>query len=56
VQGMKTIEDLSKKLSTSDQRFATLWESFKTVAKLLRTSEDDKRTWGEFIPLIPERL
>jgi hypothetical protein len=24
VQGMKTIEDLSKKLATSDQRFATL--------------------------------
>jgi hypothetical protein len=28
----------------------------KTVAKLLRTSEDDGKTWGEFIPLIPERL
>jgi hypothetical protein len=24
--------------------------------KLLRTSEDDGKTWGEFIPLIPERL
>jgi hypothetical protein len=56
VQGMKTVEDLSKKLATSDQRFATLWKSFKTVVKLLRTSEDDGRTWGEFIPLIPERL
>jgi hypothetical protein len=56
VLGMKTIEDLSKKLATSDQRFVTLWKSFKTVAKLLRTSEDDGRTWGEFIPLIPERL
>jgi hypothetical protein len=56
VQGMKTINDLSKKLASSDQRFATLWKSFKTVAKLLRTSEDDGKTWGEFIPLIPERL
>jgi hypothetical protein len=56
VQGMKTIDDLSKKLTLSDQRFATLWKSFKTVAKLLRTSEDDGKTWGEFIPLIPERL
>jgi hypothetical protein len=53
---MKTIEDLSKKLATSDQRFMTLWKSFKTVAKLLRSSEDDGRTWGEFIPLIPECL
>jgi hypothetical protein len=41
---MKTIEDLSEKLATSDQRFATLWKSFKTVAKLLQTSEDDGRT------------
>jgi hypothetical protein len=56
VQGMKTIDDLSKKLTSSDQPFATLWKSFKTVAKLLRTSEDDGKTWGEFIPLIPERL
>jgi predicted RNase H-like nuclease (RuvC/YqgF family) len=54
VHGMKTIDDLSKKLTSSDQRFATLWKSFKTVAKLLRTSEDDGKTWGEFIPLIPE--
>jgi hypothetical protein len=44
VQGMKTIEDLFKKLAVSDQRFATLWRSFKTVAKLLRTSKDDGRT------------
>jgi hypothetical protein len=44
VQGMKTIEDLSKKLATSDQRFTTLWKSFKTVAKLLRTSKDDGKT------------
>jgi hypothetical protein len=56
VQGMKTIDDLSKKLASSDQRFATFWKSLKTVAKLLRTSEDDGKTWGEFIPLIPERL
>jgi hypothetical protein len=44
VQEMKTIEDLSKKLATSNQRFATLWKSFKTVAKLLRTFEDDGKT------------
>jgi hypothetical protein len=44
VQGMKTIDDLSKKLASSDQRFATLWKSFKIVAKLLRTSEDDGKT------------
>jgi hypothetical protein len=50
---MKTIEDLSKKLATSDQRFATLWKSFKMVVKLLWTSEDDGKTWGKFIPLIP---
>jgi hypothetical protein len=43
-------------LATSDQRFAILWKSFKTIAKLLRTSEDDGRTWGDFIPLIPECL
>jgi hypothetical protein len=53
---MKTIDDLSMKLASSDQRFATLWKSFKIVAKLLRTSEDDGKTWGEFISLIPERL
>jgi hypothetical protein len=35
VQGMKTIDDLSKKLAVSDQWFATLWKSFKTIAKLL---------------------
>jgi hypothetical protein len=44
VQGMKTIEDLSNKLATSNQWFATLWKSFKTIVKLLRTSEDDGRT------------
>jgi hypothetical protein len=44
VQGMKTIEDLSKKLAVSDQWFATLWKSFKTIAKLLQTSKDDGRT------------
>jgi hypothetical protein len=41
---MKTIEDLSMKLAISDQRFATLWKSFKTIPKLLPTSEDDGRT------------
>jgi hypothetical protein len=55
-QGMKTIEDLSKKLMVSDQWFATLWKSFKTIAKLLWTSENDGRTWGDFISLIPVRL
>jgi predicted RNase H-like nuclease (RuvC/YqgF family) len=44
MQGMKTIDDLSKKLASSDQRFDTLWKSFKTVAKLLRASEDDGKT------------
>jgi hypothetical protein len=44
MQVQKTIEDLSQKLAVSDQWFATLWKSFKTVAKLLRTSEDDGRT------------
>jgi hypothetical protein len=44
VQGIKTIKDLSKKLMISDQRFATLWKSFKTIAKLLWTSEDDGKT------------
>jgi hypothetical protein len=53
---MKTIDDLSKKLASSDQRYATLWKSSKTVAKLLRTSEDDGKTWGEFILLVPKRL
>jgi hypothetical protein len=56
VQVQKTIEDLSQKLPVSDQRFATLWKSFKTIVKLLWTSEDDGRTWGDFIPLISERL
>jgi hypothetical protein len=44
VLGMKTIDDLSKKLASSDQRFAILWKSFKTVIKLLRTSEYDRKT------------
>jgi hypothetical protein len=56
VQGIKTTKDLSKKLAVSDQQFAILWKSFKTAAKLLQTSEDDGRTWGDFIPLIPVRL
>jgi hypothetical protein len=44
---------LSGKLAVSDQRFLTLWKSFKSVAKLLRTPEDHGRTWGDFFPLIP---
>jgi hypothetical protein len=47
VQGMKTIDDLSKRLASSDQRFATLWKSFKTVAKLRMSSlhsKDDGKT------------
>jgi hypothetical protein len=56
VQVQKTIEDLCQKQAVSDQRFATLWKSFKTVAKLLWTSEDDGRTWGYFTMLIPMRL
>jgi hypothetical protein len=44
MQVQKSVEDLSQKLAVSDQRFTTLWKSFKTVAKLLRTSKDDGRT------------
>jgi hypothetical protein len=47
VQGMKTIDDLSKRLASSDQWFATLWKYFKTVAKLRASSlhsEDDGKT------------
>jgi hypothetical protein len=33
-----------------------LRKSFKTVAKLLWTSKDNGKTWGDFIPLIPVRL
>jgi hypothetical protein len=53
---MKTIEDLSQKLAISDQWFATLWKSLKNIAKLLWTSEDNGKTWGDFILQIPERL
>jgi hypothetical protein len=35
VHAKKTIEDLSGKLTFFDQRFSTLWKSFKSVAKLL---------------------
>jgi hypothetical protein len=56
MQAKKTIEDLSGKLAISDQRFSTLWKSFKFVSKLLWTPEDEGRTWGDFIPLIPVRL
>jgi hypothetical protein len=56
VQVMKTIEDLSKQLARPDQRFVTLWKSFKTVVLLLQTSEDDGKTWAEFNPLITECL
>jgi hypothetical protein len=51
---LQKIKDFSQKVVVSDQRFATLWKSFKTIAKLLLTSEVDGRTWGDFIPLIPE--
>jgi hypothetical protein len=44
MQEMKTIDALSKKLAISDQWFATLWKSFKIIAKLLWTLEDDGRT------------
>jgi hypothetical protein len=37
----KIVEDLPQKLAVSDQRFATLWKSFKIVAKLLQTSKND---------------
>jgi hypothetical protein len=40
----------------AEEVITTLWKSFKTIAELLWTSEDDGRTWGNFIPLIPERL
>jgi hypothetical protein len=56
VQAKKTIEDLSSKLAVSDQRFSTFWKSFKSVAKLLWTPEDDGSSWGTFIPLIAQRL
>jgi hypothetical protein len=56
VQAKKTIEDLSSKLVVSDQRFLTLWKSFKSIAKLLWTLEDDGSSWGAFIPLIPQHL
>jgi hypothetical protein len=35
MQAKKTIENLYGKLAVSDQRFSTLWKSFKSVAKLL---------------------
>jgi hypothetical protein len=56
VHGIKTIDDLSKKLVVSNQWFATLQKSFKTIAKLLWTPEDDGRTWGDFVLLIPVSL
>ena len=33
-----------------------MWQSFRSVANLLQTSEDNGQTWGQFIPLIHVRL
>ena len=46
VQAKKTIKDLSGKLTVSHQRFSTLWKSFKSIAKLLWTPEDDRSSWA----------
>ena len=56
MQAKKSIEDLTAKLSMAEKNWASLWQSFQTVASLLRTSEDNRQTWGQFIPLIPVHL
>jgi len=56
MQAKKSIEDLTAKLSTAEKNWASLWQSFQTVASLLRTLEDNRQTWGQFIPLIHVRL
>jgi hypothetical protein len=49
---MKSVEDLTARLATAEKNWTNLWQSFLSVANLLRTSEDNGRTWGQFIPLI----
>ena len=56
VQAKKSIEDLTAKLSMAEKNWASLWQSFRMMASLLRTLEDNRQTWGQFIPLIPVRL
>jgi len=56
VQAKKSIEDLTAKLYTAEKNWASLWQSFRMMASLLRTLEDNRQTWGQFIPLIHVRL
>jgi hypothetical protein len=43
-------------LTSTEERWSSLWQSFQSVSNLLRTSKDNGSTWGQFIPLIPTRL
>ena len=56
VQAKKSIEDLTARPITAKKNWASLWQSFRMMASLLRTLEDNRQTWGQFIPLIHVRL
>jgi uncharacterized protein (DUF3084 family) len=56
VQSLKLVQDLTTKLSTAEENWNNLWNSIKSVADLLRSEEDNWKTWGRFVPLIPIRL
>jgi len=41
VQAKKSIEDLTARPITAKKNWASLWQSFRSMANLLRTSEDN---------------
>jgi hypothetical protein len=55
-QALKSVESLSSRVKDTEANWKSLWQSFKSVADLLRTSEDDGRSWAQFILLILVRL
>jgi hypothetical protein len=52
MQAKKTIEDLTGKLAAATENWNALWQSFRSIIDLLRTSANDGQSWGQFVPLI----
>ena len=53
MQAQKTIQDLTSRLATAANNWNALWNSFQSVASLLRTPADDGQSWAQFIPQVP---
>lgn len=56
MQAKMTIEDLSAKPNVSEDRWALLWSSFRSMAGVLRAPEDAGISWVQFLPHITDHL